>query len=303
MLSRLIRRLSGFCLVLACVTAAFAAEAFARTNAYGTQALVRLPGKRPGLMVAVNGYGPFRFLIDTATSHTVLTPQLRQRLALPVSPGPAYTVVTAAGTVRSHFHPVEEIAASGVIVEGIRAVVIDLPADLGVSGVLGADFLSNFTVDFDFKAQTIALYPEKTVLHLPGFQRLRGNLNSVGFIVAPARVENLMASGVFDSGAAFTVANPRLAAYTERTVRAIARNYENKVVDAARQRTWAHSYSFERISWGPASWRDRQIMVANMRVFGQIGLDGQPAIFIGMDLMAGRRIVMDYANASIWLAP
>lgn len=47
----------------------------------------------------------------------------------------------------------------------------------------------------------------------------------------------------------------------------------------------------------------RTVIVANMNVFGKIGLDRQPAIFIGMDLMAGRRIVLNYADASPWLAP
>lgn len=294
--------LTGLCLAFVCATFALTDLAAARP-AYGTQALIRLIGHRPGIMVAINGYGPFPFLIDTATSHSVIVPGLRERLAIAATPGPAYSVVTAAGSVRSHFHIVREIAAAGVIVEGVHAVVIDLPPELGVMGILGADFLSNFTVDLDLRARKITLYPEKTLVHVPGFQSVRGIVDSAGFIVVPARVDGIGASAVFDTGAGQTVANPRLAVYTNRAVKAVARNIDNKIVDAARLRGWAESHSFARISVGPASWRDRQVMIANMRVFEQIGLDARPALFIGMDFIAGRRVILDYANATLSLAP
>jgi predicted aspartyl protease len=271
--------------------------------AYGTQKLVRLIGNRPGITAYVNGQGPFLFLIDSATSHSVLVPELRERLALPAVPGPAYDVITAAGSVRSHFYQLREVACAGVIVEGGRVVVIDLPRELGIAGVLGADFLHNFTADLDLRTQTLSLYPEGTVLQNRGLRLVRGRLNAYGFIVAPGQVENVAVSAIFDSGAAHTVANPALAASTQRTVKTIMRVNQTKVVDAARQRGWAETASFSRIALGPMSWRARQIMIADMRVFEQIGFSRSPAIFIGMDLMAGRRIVLDYGNATLALAP
>jgi hypothetical protein len=228
---------------------------------------------------------------------------LQERLALPAQPGPAYDVITAAGAVRSRLHKVDEIAAAGVIVEGGRAVVIDLPREIGVWGILGADYLSNFTVDLDLPRQTVTLYPDGADVRPPGFQRLRGRLNAYGFIVVPARIDAISASAVFDSGAQFTVVNPALAAATQRSVKAIARNVESRVVDAARQRGFAETMTFGRIALGPAVWRDRTVMVADMNVFRKIGFDRTPAVFVGMDLMAGRRVVLNYSNAEMWLAP
>lgn len=289
-------------LALAGASLPFARSARART-AYGSQALVQLSDNRPGIMTYVNGQGPFLFLIDTATSHTVVVPELRERLALPAVPGPTYDVVTAAGSVRSSFYQVREIACSGVIVEGGKVVVIDLPREFGIAGVLGADFLQNFTVDLDIGARKVTLYPEGTVVQNRGLQRVRGHLSPHGFIIAPANVDGVRVAAVFDSGAALTVANPQLAAMNHRTVKIIARVQESKVVDAAHQRGWAESIGFSRISLGPVSWRERDVMIADMRVFSQIALDRRAAIFIGMDLMMGRRVVLDYAGAALWLAP
>lgn len=289
-------------LALGCASFVPAHHARARP-AYGSQPLVRLADNRPGLMVHLNGHGPFLFLVDTATSHTVVVPALRERLALPEAPGPATNVITAAGSVRSHIYRVSEIATAGVIVEGGRAVVVDLPPRFGVSGVLGADFLQNFTVDLNLGLRKLTLYPEGTHVQGGGLQRLRGRLNGWGFIVVPAQVENIAVSAIFDSGAEFTVANPALATMTQRTVKVIARVSENKIVDAARKRDWAETVGFSRIALGPISWRQRQIMIADMRVFEQIGLARSPAIFVGMDLMAGRRVVLDYAGAALALSP
>lgn len=280
-----------------------AGAAYAAPQAYGSQPLIRLSNGRPGIMVAINGYGPFPFLIDTATSHSVLSPHLRDVLKVPATGGPAYSVVTAAGSVKSHFHLVNEIAAAGVIVERLNAIVIDLPKELGAEGIIGADFLSNFTVDLDLAKRAMTLYPGGTVLQPTGFRRIAGTLNSAGFIVLPALVDGISASAVFDSGAVFTVVNFRLAAATQRVPKIIARNIQSKVIDAARQRNIAESVNFDRITMGPVLWSDRRVLVSEMHVFEQVGLDRSPCIFIGADFMVRRRVIIDYAQASLYLAP
>lgn len=268
---------------------------------YGSQPLIRLANGRPGVMVAINGYGMFPFLIDTATSHTVLTPLLRDRLRIPSNGGNTLSVVTAAGTVQSQFHTIKEIATAGVIVERVDAVVMDLPASLGAAGILGADFLSNFTVDLDPGRRLLTLYPEGSAVRPPRFERVGGTLNSARFIVVPGRVDNIATSFVYDSGATLTVANSALARQTVRGPMIIARNIVSKVVDAVEQRSYAESLNFHRLTIGPAVWSDRRVLIARMHVFEQIGLDDGPTIFIGADLMASRRVILNYADAAIYL--
>lgn len=274
----------------------------AEPKPYGSQPLIRLANGRPGVMVAINGYGMMPFLVDTATSHTVLTPQLRDRLRIASNGGDTLSVVTAAGTVKSQFHMIKELATAGVIVERIDAVVMDLPASLGASGILGADFLSNFTVDIDPGRRLLTLYPEKSVVRPPGFERIGGTLNSVRFIVLTGRVDNVTTSFVYDSGATLTVANAALARQTQRAQKIIARNIVSKVVDAVAQRSYAESLNFRRLAIGPVSWTDRRVLIARMQVFEQVGLDDAPTIFIGADFMAGRRVILDYHDAAIYLA-
>lgn len=296
-------RFRNMIVIVALAAAMLIHGAAAAPQAYGSQPLVRLANGRPGVMVAVNGYGPFPFLVDSATSHTILTPALRDRLKIPATSGPSFAVVTAAGSVQSHFHVVDEIATAGVIVERVNAIVVDLPESLGAMGILGADFLWNFTVDLDFPKRTITLYPEKTVIQPAGFRRIGGTLNSAGFIVVPGRADNVATSFVYDSGAVLTVANAALARQMMRHPKVIARNIESKVLDAAMNRGIAESINLRRLRLGPANWLDQRVLVAHMRVFEQIGLDDTPTIFIGDDVMGGRRVILDYGNAALYLAP
>lgn len=274
----------------------------AAPRAYGSQALLRLGNNRPGVNVFINGQGPFVFLVDTATSHTVMVPRLRDRLGLTAVPGPVREVVTAAGAVASHFHHVREIAAAGVIVEGTQAVIIDLPREFGIDGILGADFLWHFTVDLDLRAQRMTLYPENTVVSPPGFHRIHGQVNTHGFIVVPAQVTRMPVSALLDTGAEQTVANQRIATFARNIgMSTILRTVESKVTDAADQKRWAESYDFASIKLGPATFFAARVMISEMRVFEHIGLTKQPALFFGMNLLQGRRIIIDYGNASIWL--
>lgn len=290
--------------LLACIFLlhALSAAAVAEPHAYGSQPLIRLANGRPGVMVAINGYGLFPFLVDTATSHTVLTPQLRDRLRIPSNGGDTLSVVTAAGTVQSQFHLVKEIAIAGVIVERVDTVVMDLPPSLGAAGILGADFLSNFTVDVDPGRKTLTLYPSGSVVHPPGFDRVGGVVNSSGFIIVTGRVDSVSTSFVYDSGAALTVANAALVRQSQRGPKIIARNIVSKVVDAVQQRGDAEALNFRRLTLGPALWSDRRVLIARMHVFEQIGLDDTPTVFIGADLMAGRRVILDYGNSALYLA-
>lgn len=295
-------RLAAFLLALLSLCAAGLAEA--RNEAYGSAPLARLASNRPAVQVVINERGPFLFVIDTATTNTILTPALQERLRTPVLPGPAVDVVSAAGSVRSHYYRVAEIALAGVIVEGGRAVVMTLPEEPGVMGVLGAEYLSNFKVDLDMrpKMKKVTLYPDQAHINAPGLYRVQGTLTNHGIIIVPARVEKTRVSAAFDSGGRHTIANSWLAGATGHYDQAKVRNFQSYVRDAADRRYVGVSEDFARITIGPATWYDRDVLISDIKVFDQIGHGTKPIIFIGMDLMAHRRVIVDYAGASLWLS-
>lgn len=285
----------------ACCTLLAAQPFEACAAAYGSSRLLRLPDNRPGAEVYVNGYGPFRFLIDTATSHSIVSPRIRDRLRLRATGRPPASIATGAGSVTSQFYALRETATAGVIVEGLEVLAIDLPGRFGIDGIVAADFLSNFSVDLNLPSRTVTLYP---ALAGPSptepLDQVQGTVNDHGFIVVPVRVERVPAFAVLDTGARQTVVNSRLAQDLHRGgTMMVEEAFQNYVFDAANQRYNAETRDFEKIQLGRIIWQGTRAMVADLNVFTRIGLGDERVVFVGMDLIAPRRIVLDYAAAKL----
>src|SRR5262249_12680771 len=105
-----------------------------------------------------------------------------------------------------------------------------------------------------------------------------------------------------DSGGRQTIGNSWLAAATGHFDAAKVRNFQSYVRDAARNRFSGVTEDFGRITVGPALWNNRSMLITDIRVFEQIGYGRKPITFIGMDLMAHRRVIIDYAGASLWIS-
>lgn len=270
---------------------------------YGSEALVPVVATRYGVRAVINGSGPFLLMVDTATSHTVLTPRTAQRLGLKPAPGSPTRVFTAAGSVVSSFYRLNEVAVAGAILEQLDAVLIDIPGSMGIDGILGTDFLANFTLDLDFRSKRMTLYPHGSVPRVTSARRIRGRLDRHGLVVLPGQVERVRVNIVIDTGARVTIANPALSMASGRAGRYTATLMDNKIGDIANLKTLAQAEIYDSISLGPVTWRQRPVLISSMRVFEEIGLSQVPTMFIGVDLMGSRRIIFDHAAGSVFIEP
>jgi hypothetical protein len=102
--------------------------------------------------VTVNGQGPFEFVLDTGSSHTTVSSDLVDRLALPVVA--KVRVSTPSGVETQPVVKVEGMAIGSARVEGLMPSVVSharlRQMEPGVHGVVGLDFLAvfDFTVDY-----------------------------------------------------------------------------------------------------------------------------------------------------------
>jgi len=123
-------------------------------------ALTRFASTRPGeilVSVTVGAMGPFRFLLDTGSTHTAVTEKLATAVdAVPV----ARTVMrAAAGSVRCLVVALPTVVVDGVSADGLTATALPPAAagalGPGVDGVLGQDFLSRFAFTIDYRRSRI----------------------------------------------------------------------------------------------------------------------------------------------------
>jgi predicted aspartyl protease len=103
--------------------------------------------------VVVDGAGPFRFMLDTGSSRSIVGETLARDLAAPVVA--RSEVVTSAGSDMRLVVRLASIALAGARVAGVLAPVLPDArlAEIGpdVRGVLGQDFLSAFNYTLDYR--------------------------------------------------------------------------------------------------------------------------------------------------------
>jgi len=126
----------------------------------GAAARTPFASTRPGEIVVpvrVGAGGPFRFLLDTGSTHTAVTERLASAVdAVPV----ARTVMrAAAGSVGCLVVALPAVAVGSASAHGLTATVLPLAAagalGPGIDGVLGQDFLARFAFTIDYRRSHI----------------------------------------------------------------------------------------------------------------------------------------------------
>lgn len=141
-------------IVLVCPWFPRAAQAASNRPPTSTGA-VRFDSHAPGetvVKVTIDGQGPFRFLLDTGSSHSAVAEALVARLEAP--PVARTTMTTATGTIECLVVRLTSVAIGSAVAEELLPTVLPAAslALLGerLDGVIGQDFLSarNYTIDF-----------------------------------------------------------------------------------------------------------------------------------------------------------
>jgi len=110
------------------------------------------------LEATVNGKGPYRFVLDTGASLTMISPELAKKLD--IKHAEAETGVGAGGGVEVHFGTVESLAIGETRLKGLKVGIMDLTGiakaiETDIDGIVGHNFLSKFRVSIDYPKQTV----------------------------------------------------------------------------------------------------------------------------------------------------
>ena len=137
--------------------------------------------------VSINGSGPYRFLVDTSSQSTSITPQLAN--ALKLDPVYRVTLETSDG---SKIVPASNVRidVGSVQAEAVEVLWYDRPThdalDGPIDGILGHNFLSRFDFVLDFKRRALAFAPPSAFAELLSGERIPLRLNE-GRPLIPAR--------------------------------------------------------------------------------------------------------------------
>ncbi len=135
-----------------------------KINRVSGKELVTIPfdlvNNRPFVKLMINGKGPFRFVVDTGASMSVLSDKTAQRLGIkPVAKGGNARAIGGSGTFPILYGVLESMqigeAKIDVVPIYIRTVhsTDDTPESERSDGYIGLSVLSNYAVTLDYKEQ------------------------------------------------------------------------------------------------------------------------------------------------------
>ncbi|KAF0245283.1 MAG: trypsin-like serine protease with C-terminal PDZ [Planctomycetota bacterium] len=129
--------------------------------------------------VLLDGKGPFRMVVDTGASTTVVLPGPAKEKGLVKKAGSGELFVEG-----THFVPVAKVQVGALTVENLKVAIMSVPQievpagllELKADGVLGFNFLSRFVTTIDYKIQTISFLendfvPPDPEISLPGITK------------------------------------------------------------------------------------------------------------------------------------
>ena len=269
-------------------------------DATSTAVPLRAIDQRMSVEVMVNGSGPFRFIVDSGATRTVVSRRLAILLGLP-SAG-TVTLHSVGGESQVDTVKIDSLALSGLPAQPIVAPVLE-EEDLGAAGILGIDALANRMVVIDLVAN-------RMTVEAAGRPHSSASRSDEIIVVARRRFGQLVladadAAGqkiyaVVDTGSSVTLGNLVLRDKLVRRKRVQARTID--IVDVAGHTIQGHYGRIGDIRLGSTHIQETVIAFSDAHAFARFGLGDKPAMLLGMDILRGfRRVSIDFKNRTVTL--
>lgn len=289
--------------------------------ALATPAWAGLPTQQPyrldaqGRLVTdvhLDGQGPFSFLIDTASSRTVIFEHVRARLGLARSQ-PGQFLVYGINDVADAI-PVKpaELRVAGETIGGLTLAALPGGRSDGLDGVLGVDVLARYFVVLDRENLLLKLLP-------PGEVSARGFRGwsqaellqrpfkkfAIEFWYLRTRFDGQSFTALFDMGAGITLLNWQ-AAEKLGVRKAQFAHYgppPELLQDVLGKKAPAVRVADVSIAIAGKEWRKQTAIIADAPVFSYFDLEEAPAAIVGPGLLRDTSLGIDFAGKRLYVGP
>ncbi|MEA3345765.1 MAG: retropepsin-like aspartic protease [Chloroflexota bacterium] len=113
---------------------------------------VGLTNQVTGRSVTVN------MLLDTGATYTAISMRVAKGLGVPVNLDQTTRILTAQGSFeKMPLIRLDRVQVLGMSSEGVEAVIINLPAETGLDGLLGGSYLRDYQVLIDYPQGTLEI--------------------------------------------------------------------------------------------------------------------------------------------------
>ena len=264
-----------------------------------------------GLMIVeghVNGEGPFRFLVDSGATSTVLSNSLIEELKIPIISTAVVKCVGGSGKTGAKLCKAEKLKIGDLQIDNLPVSSFDNTIFAGlIDGVLSTADLADFLITLDYPDQKIQLTPGSKAAVIKSSPksspdviqidfRILGNLILVPIAINRQNVRNFL----FDTGAVTSALSKRQAA-----ILGVHEDSPNSTVDiqfAGACGVTQSVLSVERVDLGLAKFKMdfAQILAVDLK---EISKERRTEVsgILGADFYSNRKVMIDYQNLKLTL--
>jgi len=251
--------------------------------------------------VMVNGKGPFRFVIDTGASRSTLAPHLAKALGLTASVGRNVMLNGVTGVAEVPTVAVDSIEIGALRFEQQNLPVIFTSIMGNADGILGVAGFQDQRIDVDFKRDRVSVIESTGRRPHYSMVTARAVRNVNGLMIVDIRVgRRIKAKAVIDTGAERTLGNLALQNAMNRNRRKKREPVSAVVHGATPDIADGDVQEIHEATLGDLTLSNLEVIFADFHVFKLWGLDQQPAMLIGMDMLGVLdRLVIDYRRNEV----
>jgi predicted aspartyl protease len=251
--------------------------------------------------VMVNGKGPFRFVIDTGASRSTLAPHLARALALKPSVGRNVMLNGVTGAAEVPTVAVDSLEIGSLRFEKPNLPVIFTSIMGNADGILGVAGFQDQRIDVDFKRDRVSVLESNGRRPHYSMVTARASRNGNGLMIVDVRVgRRIRAKAVIDTGAERSLGNLALQNAMNKNrhkkrepVSAVVHGATPDIADGDVQ-------EIRECTIGDMTLSNLEVIFADFHVFKLWGLDQEPAMLIGMDMLGVlERLVIDYRRNEV----
>jgi len=258
--------------------------------------------------VLVNGEGPFDFIVDTASSRTLIFENVRKALGLEFIEDRTTFVHGAILSQRRPVLPVREFRIGTLILAGADSFSLPDPiTTTGVvpGGVLGMDFLKDYALFVSVTEQNIHFgrsgFTGKSsqYVNVP-ITTDDFDILATGLPFIPAAVQGKKVQSLFDLGSEATIANWPAAdifGFGVRRILSRDKNFSGILSSVA----FDARMDAATILIGERVWTNQRIDVSNLPIFKTLNRADEPTLIVSATLLKDQDMVVDFPAGTLWL--
>ncbi len=299
--------------LLACLLAGLSLLFVSGPGPLKAQELARAPlrlayGNSFTIPVYVNGNGPFDFIVDTASTNTVLFASLVETLDLPLEEDALANVIFSLGEQQIPVREIQSIRINRLERHDIKVALApdwDIPDQENPAGLLGADFLSRYFVLFDVEGAALEIHGRH-----PG--DLDGKWASedltpvtLGVLSSPVFLTKMTLNrrrfdALIDTGSSASFLSWSGARALGARMRK-PRPVQNGMTDASGMLGSVGVVEVAHTALGRKSWRDRIFIVKDLRIFDYMDPYYENKAVLGANLLRQQNTAIDFPGRKIWI--